>query len=1617
MGDLLGNIPWKRFWIPRETVPPLDWQGYLANPDGDYGRIANPDARTLEDLEDTACLALLGEPGIGKSYVLDAYRARALAQDSENVLAIDCRWHHNLDHELFGTKRFKLWLGGSTPLTLILDSLDEHPLGASYVATQLLGHVTRGPLTSFRLRIACRTAEWPTVLDEQLMHLWNQIGSEARAAYYALAPLRQVDVAQAAAADAPTFLEQVAQREVQALASRPITLGFLLEEYRRNGTLPRTRDELYRSGCTILCEETSRTRGDAGRIGHLRPEQRIALAARIAAASVLCRRSLVHRGPLRGSVSPDAMRLYDLVGGTEPSPLGDVAVTAEHLDEVVKVSGLFAPRGAEYVGWAHLTYAEYLAARFLRDSGLSPESALQELSNPAMRRTVPSLRETAAWLACMDIGVFNALLGTDPESLLRSDFAMIGDTERDALVAALLLEIDERRLLVHSLQYRRDIESRLNHPRLAEQLLPYILERQHYVVARCTAIDIAERCKTDGLQSVLADRALDQDEVYEVRVAAARAVSWFGLLATKRRLRPLLCGDRSKDPDDSLKAHVLEALWPHDLSAAELFANVTPPNDENNGGPYSTFLNGLGATLTIDQLPEALRWTLTLPARHGDVLSYTLASLLEDVLLAGWNHVDVDRVRMAFAEAVRQRLASHDGVFDRPGHGSAGVDVTRDDHRRHLLASALIVLPPYGDYEAFSLAAERLILPADVPWVLDQMTSTATPPQRVRWANILSHVARHCWTFEVADAIIGALPALVELQRAMPWVFPLHVVLGSPESKQMRREVRDFRKRKGRLRYKGSTQRTGAERGPSAKRFIRHAMRRFEQGDLECAWRLQYALMASPGRASLADPERVDLTTTYGWQQATDETRARILEIARQYLVRAEDESAEWIGQNKRYYSADAGYRYLSLIDKLDPTWLEAHAGSVWPRWAAITLAFSSNAKAETQHMVAQAYRSQPHRVIDALRVLLLKQNADHGYPFAIFHMSSCWDDELGRFLLDFVQRMAGLKARFLGELLDEMLVHAAKGAASFALSLIAAPVPGEGLERERMHAAAHALMAYAPEVGWGAIQAAVQSDPAFGRELLLTFPRELHATRSRAWGLGLRPSDLANIYVWIERDFPRELDPHDRGPGFHMVTSRHMVGELRDSLMSDLSSRGTTEAVEAISHIAAVFADRDFTWSLLRAKETAAQATWTPRSPTEVVELRAAAPGRSAQRAAVVRTSSAGEANEPRSPSGKLEQLAGPSMPERLMKPLRILHISDLHERAEFPGMPDHRKAVLEVDREERGYVLGESFSDALRDLAKDGIDIVCFTGDLADWGHPQEYAAATARLELILADVGVPKDRFFAVPGNHDVQRRVQSVAWQGIRDWHAKTHETRQLGRWFRKVGAEPPGLSRSWREELLERTAAFWKWTQAFGCAYQGSSDSKLLGYRATLPSGTFAHVPVAIHIVGLDSAWLCGAEDDQGRILVTEEQVQAHIREGERPLDGFRIALVHHPLDHLADHHDVRRLLGDNGVDALLHGHQHVPVALVSDEPGARLRSFAAGCLMEGDVGKRWPNGFQLIEVDVAAMSGAVYFRKWAPNGRFWAMGSDIYRDAPEGVLRWSGVSRSTALGSSGPRSA
>jgi hypothetical protein len=155
---------------------------------------------------------------------------------------------------------------------------------------------------------------------------------------------------------------------------------------------------------------------------------------------------------------------------------------------------------------------------------------------------------------------------------------------------------------------------------------------------------------------------------------------------------------------------------------------------------------------------------------------------------------------------------------------------------------------------------------------------------------------------------------------------------------------------------------------------------------------------------------------------------------------------------------------------------------------------------------------------------------------------------------------------------------------------------------------------------------------------------------------------------------------------------------------------------------------------------------------------------------------------------------------------------------------------------------------------------------------------------------------------------------------------------------------------------------------------------------------------------LDTSWLCGGDDDTGKLWLTEHQVGLLTTDKDgAPLAGFRVALMHHRFADLADGERMRRLLADR-VDVVLHGHQHEAAVEPWASPDHKLLVLAAGCLYEGDAGHRYPNAFQVIDVELTEGGrperARIGFRGWAErNGLFWGDDALLYRNAPGGRLR------------------
>jgi predicted NACHT family NTPase len=186
--------PWPRFWVPRDGIIDLSEVGFLRDP-ADWLASAHGPVPPAA-LQCWRSLALLGEPGIGKSTTLkeEADRVASLQTDANIVsIYVDLRAFSSeefLHRRVFESEKFIAWKNGGSHLFLHLDSLDEALLRIDTIANLLASELPGLPTDRLSIRIACRTAVWPAdTLGTALNCIWGDSSGA-----FELAPLRRRDV-------------------------------------------------------------------------------------------------------------------------------------------------------------------------------------------------------------------------------------------------------------------------------------------------------------------------------------------------------------------------------------------------------------------------------------------------------------------------------------------------------------------------------------------------------------------------------------------------------------------------------------------------------------------------------------------------------------------------------------------------------------------------------------------------------------------------------------------------------------------------------------------------------------------------------------------------------------------------------------------------------------------------------------------------------------------------------------------------------------------------------------------------------------------------------------------------------------------------------------------------------------------------------------------------------------------------------------------------------------------------------------------------------------------------------------------------------------------------------
>jgi hypothetical protein len=1198
-----------RYWVRRGGSIALTAEGFLEDPDSKWSRYVNNDAHPLSEYRDVRCLVLLGEPGMGKSVEID--REFALCQEQGRLSSFAYLGNYDsselLHSEVFLRPELAALQHGTKEVTLFLDALDEGRLAIKILAQRLNVELERIGAERLRIRIACRTAEWPPLLEQSLRHLWGDDGIEI----IELTPLRRSDaiaIASGIVRDPDAFLKQVTKQRVGPLAAKPVTLRLLAATFSARGDeFAATQAGLYRDGCELLCAETNQSRLASNGVGLLTQRERLVVAARLAAIMMFTNRAAVLTSPDLGAQQRNDLALLDATGGVEAIAGVAVQVTDAAIMDALN-TGLFSLRGEGRLGWAHQTYAEFLAAWYIREHRFAPpqiDSLFLRSGVGSREHLIPQLYETAARFASVDAPFFQRIVKLEPEVVLRSDVDQVGSSSRAQLIDS-LLALAACDALDYSTYDSVDRLAKLDYADLARQLEVPLSACDVRSEVRELAVVIAGASGHKLLHQRVVQIANDTTEAPRARIAAASVISRRSDPEMMIGLRPLIRalddGEVDTDLDDQLRGWALHALWPRHISAYDLFAALTPQKRQDFLGPYQTFLHYLGGNVTVDMIIPGLEWV----ARFHE--SYSFAEdLADEIVWAAWNHIENDDIRSAILPVLITRLEHHDDVAGTKRAEELDADIATNTNRRRLVLETIVPLLPDAKDAAYRLVwtQSRIARVEDIPWMLGHLTRLK-PDTEAAWIELISNVFNQDGGNAFFGEVYNRALSHPELAKAFAPIFDAVELTSVLATNQRHYYEMDRASQERRL-----------ERHPpqdSRIAIIGQQLDAFDDGEIDAWWRIQVEFGLSDDRKHREDwSARLDKRPL--WSHLDGSTRKRLVTAAGEYVRVRESQPTTWLGKSVISFPDVAGVNAIHLLREQSHEDYAQLSVAVWTAWTPMIVGFpirdADDERAARDEMLLFAYKASPSRVMDTVRGLILSDNERHSNVFFSFdHLEACWALDPAPITQTLMVSMVEdpLAPNSAYTLLRTMMLHHVIDAKQHALKMVEHPVTKSGNADEFAVAAGHALLYGPAREMWTFIQPVLARAPAFGRALVTAVAGDGYDATARL-NQELAESELADLHIWLAQQFPRaEADAASDGDDYHtsgFVTPRNYVERWRDGILTVLQERGTLASIDALTRIAGTFPDASGLMRLVRsAEQVTRRETWLPPSPADFLSL-----------------------------------------------------------------------------------------------------------------------------------------------------------------------------------------------------------------------------------------------------------------------------------------------------------------------------------------------------------------------------------------------------------------------------
>lgn len=315
----------------------------------------------------------------------------------------------------------------------------------------------------------------------------------------------------------------------------------------------------------------------------------------------------------------------------------------------------------------------------------------------------------------------------------------------------------------------------------------------------------------------------------------------------------------------------------------------------------------------------------------------------------------------------------------------------------------------------------------------------------------------------------------------------------------------------------------------------------------------------------------------------------------------------------------------------------------------------------------------------------------------------------------------------------------------------------------------------------------------------------------------------------------------------------------------------------------------------------------------------------------------------------------------------IKWLHLSDFHfGKNEFEQIFSSRKLIEHL---------------ALEKDRGNNPDFIFITGDIADAGRVTEFKLFCDHIVTPIVGLYGSSflDRIYIVPGNHDLDRKVNDAF---SKEKFARTDADHFL----------PTDASNSKRQMLIERFDAFIQNLPTFG----------LLDFA--FESGTFARIQTienarTVGISGINTAWLCDGDRDKESLTPGLQITRAALE--KIATADVKFVLGHHPLDwlHLAHVPVIQSLFAEHNV-IYLHGHMHSEGFSSASIGAGEFSAIQAGAAWQAPEGGKWKNGFMWGQFDFISEIIKLQPYHWSFENQCWVLDGSRFHERARASDWW-----------------